>query len=331
MAASQVLWVPKGASIMNKFFGSAFFSLCFCLSHAAYAANEIRMNAPVIHVERGQWVAAPPLLGVPQVASTECTVWTPAESTINAGTLFQQSRSCVVTSNFSVQNREMLTTTGAFRNVGEPKVDSSTETKPETRQSAGTKPLSGIQDVQYGGKTFKAYVDNSNSDGNWILVARWVGLTPTILTFDDLVVKGKPVKSYSNDPVNFPVMPIGTINQSDTVLFVSENARWNAKFGPWVRFSTFPIGNIQNNAGFPALGGYGQALTFFHPWLGWYATGSMTQEFGLWTRPNNSGDCGGAGVAAAPENRICPITSNNSGFGAHADLLTVKKLYVKGQ
>jgi hypothetical protein len=313
-----------------------------CSLNSAFATNEIRMQAPVKYVSPGEWVATTPLIGSPQVVSTVCGNWTPDPDTIVKDTSFEQSRSCDVTSSQSTQQRERFTKTGEIRNVGEPILKTSIQTNQESQQAIGSKVVSGsfliqnpvagrsgIYTVKNGSSTFSAYVDMTTDGGKWVLIGHWAAPPSTLkITFNNVVVKNNAMTTYTDDSVNFPVVPSGTINTADTALLIDSNPGWAALYGPWVRFSTFAPNNIQDSTGFTVMGGDGSAHTVYHQRLAWYPTAGMDETFGMWTVPGNYGPCGGANKVGS--DHICPVFSGDPGFGPHADISSPRSLYVKG-
>lgn len=92
--------------------------LCLPLCHSAIAGNEIRMEAPVRYVTAGEWLPADPLLGEPYDVNETCDEWAPSTDSMMEGLKFEQSTTCTTTSSQSVQQRELYSTTGVYRNVG---------------------------------------------------------------------------------------------------------------------------------------------------------------------------------------------------------------------
>ena len=184
---------------------------------------------------------------------------------------------------------------------------------------------SGIYTVKNNANTFSAYVDMDTDGGKWVLAARWVESSVNV-TFNDIVVKGNPLKTQTLDAANYPVIPSGNINTADQAMVVSGNASWQASYGTWQKFSTFAPGTVLTNAGFPASGPTG-SFSLYHSRSAWGLPQTMDQSFSLWTVPSNSGPCGGANKAGP--NRRCVVMA--PGFGSHADLSTIKSLYLKAQ
>jgi len=322
--------------IKNFHFGLLLLGLC--LAQAVSANNIIRVIAPVEYVDRGEWLTSSPVLGPSYDIATTCEDWFPDPSTVTLGQSFEQTAECTTTSSHTVQQQEVNSVTGKTRNVGQITVAPSTKTSQKSQQSVGTsrpadtftvvKPVAGrngIYTVKNKDSTFNAYVDMTTDGGKWVLAARWVDSAVNV-TFNDIVVKGMPLKTQTLDGSNYPVIPTGNINTSDKVLIVSGNASWQAAYGAWQEFSTFAPGTVLTNSGFPVKGPSG-SYTLYHGRAAWNLAQTMEQSLQLWTVPNNSGPCGGANKVGP--NRICVVMA--PGFGSHADLSTIKSLYLKAQ
>lgn len=308
------------------------------LAQAASAANIIRVIAPVEYVERGEWLMGSPVLGPAYDAATSCEDWLPDASTVTQGEFFEQTAQCTTTSSHTVQQQEVNSATGKTRNVGLATVESSTEQSTKTQQAVGTStstdtftvinPVAGrngIYTVKNKTNTFSAYVDMTTDGGKWVLAARWVESSESV-AFNNIVVKGNALKTQSIDPTNYPVIPSGNLNTSDRVLVVSGNASWQAKYGAWQEFATFAPNTVLNSSGFPVTSPSGN-FTLYHDRSAWNLPQTMDQTFSMWTVPNNSGDCGGANRVGP--NRMCVVMG--PGYGSHADLTSVKSLYLKAQ
>jgi len=191
---------------------------------------------------------------------------------------------------------------------------------------------SGIYNVTNGqGGTFPAYVDMSMDGGYWLLIARWTNYPASAgdKSFNNVVVKGQNLATYTMDATNYPVVPSGYSNTSTRALFASGNATWVSRYGQWQSFNTFASGSTINSGGFSVSTPLG-AKTLYAVVTGWASDGTtsapMSSVFGLWTAYGNGGDCGGAGIVTP--NRICAALSN--GLQAnHLDYTSVKSLYIK--
>ncbi|WP_410950750.1 hypothetical protein [Pseudomonas sp. S1(2024)] len=311
--------------------------LCLPLCHSAIAGNEIRMEAPVRYVTAGEWLPADPLLGEPYDVNETCDDWAPSTDSMMEGLEFEQSTTCTTTSSQSVQQRELYSTTGVYRNVGPTTVKTSSREEHKTQQAIGTQTSTsgftvlnavagrnGIYQVTNGSTTFSAYVDMTTDGGKWVLVARWTSLANA--TFNNVVVKGQPIKGVTNDSANYPIIPAGIINSSDKVLIANGNSSWIQAYGAWQRFETLPADTNLNYSGIPAVSPSGSYL-FYHPGAGWASAQTMTAPFGLWTTPNRSGACGGANTPGT--NRMCPVLGTT--YAQHADSTNEKRLYLKAR
>jgi hypothetical protein len=309
--------------------------LPFC--HSAIAGNEIRMDAPVRYVTPGQWLPADPLLGEPFNVNETCDEWAPSADSMTEGLEFEQSKTCTTTSSQSVQQRERYSTTGAYRNVGPATVQTTSSEATKTQQAIGTQTSTsgltvlnaiagrdGIYQVKSGTTTFNAYVNMTTNGGKWVLVARWTSLVNA--SFNNVVVKGQPIKGVTNDAANYPIIPSGTLNSSDKAMIVNGNPTWTQTYGAWQQFETLPAGTNLNYKGIPAVSPMGSYL-FYHPDSAWDTIQDMTTPFGLWTTTSRGGPCGGSG---SPGNyKICPALG--TGYGQHADSTNEKRLYLKAR
>lgn len=185
--------------------------------------------------------------------------------------------------------------------------------------------VDGIYQIDAGvGGKFDAYVDMTSDGGHWILVAHWVSGAATRY-YSDVVTKGLPINSYTQNAGSYPVIPTGVQNTADRALFKSLNSTWRASYGDWQSFSTFSPGQVLPSEGFNALTSTGLTKPLFGSDAGWnnfYAV--EASPFGLWTQRGNGGVCGGANVAGKP---VCP--GLRPYYGAHFDWSSVKQLYLK--
>lgn len=307
-------------------------------AQAEQSSNIIRAKAPIEFAEQGEWLIWSPSIGPDYDVATLCDEWLPDASTVDEGQFFEQTANCYTTSSHSVQQREIHSVTGQVRNAGKPTVETSGTQSTKKQQVTGTNKAtdtftvvnpvvgqSGIYTVKNQGSTFTAYVDMVTDGGKWVLAARWIN-SKTGVSFNDIVVHGKPLKTQTTDAVNFPAIPSGEINTAGQALVISGNASWQAKYGTWQEFSTFAPGTVLTNAGFPVRGSSG-SYTLYHSRAAWGSPQTMDQLFTLWTVPNNTGPCGGAGVVGS--NKMCVAIS--PGMGNHADLTSVKSLYLKAK
>lgn len=307
-------------------------------AQAQDASNIIRAKAPIEFVEQGDWLTWSPSIGPEYDVATSCNDWLPDADTVDDGQFFEQTASCYTTSSHQVQQREIHSVTGQLRNAGNPTIETTATQSTKTQRVAGTgKPTdtftvvnpvagqSGIYTIKNHNSRFTAYVDMETDGGKWVLAARWVN-SKTNVTFNDIVVNGKPLKTQTTDAVNFPVIPAGEINTAERALVVSGNASWQAQYGAWQSFSTFAPGTVLNNAGFPVKGSSGN-YTLYHSRAAWGSPQAMEQLFALWTVPNNTGPCGGANRVGS--NRMCVAISPD--MGNHADLTSLKSLYLKAK
>lgn len=270
-----------------------------------------------------------------------CLNWTPLASTVADGQTFEQSSTeCNQKQTRNAQDREKNKTTQEIRNVGKSYVEEKVISNVASKQnSIGTMKgglvilnpvsgVSGIYDIQdTSGAKFKAYVNMTDAGGNWVLIDRWIISPLTSAKFNDVVVKNKPLVTYTNDATNYPVVTKGLINSSSSVLFTSGNPSWQSLFGAWQSFPTFKSTDTVTSTGFPVSTPIGTKTMFAQSsgWPGQISPG-MTAQFGLWPVYGNGGPCGGANVVGY--NRICP-TLETGAPGSHFDGTYVKALYIK--
>ncbi len=191
---------------------------------------------------------------------------------------------------------------------------------------------SGIYNVTDGkGGSIPVYVNMTMDGGYWLLIARWTNFPASAgdKTFNNVVVNGQSLATYTMDAANYPVIPSGYTNTSSRAMFTSANTGWTNLYGQWQSFNTFAGGSVLNSSGFSASTPLG-AKTFYAVTTGWASDGTttapMASVFGLWTAYGNGGACGGAGIVTP--NRICAALSN--GLQAnHLDSTSVKSLYIK--
>jgi hypothetical protein len=191
---------------------------------------------------------------------------------------------------------------------------------------------SGIYNISNGsGSTFPAYVNMSMDGGNWILISRWTNLPANVntRTWNNVVVNGQSLATYTMDTTNYPVVPSGYVNSSTRALFSMESTKWINLYGQWQSFNMFSSGSILGTNGFSVNTPIG-VKTLYAQQTGWSTAGATTADmstvFGLWTAYSNGGTCGGANIVAP--DKICPslasIATNN-----HFDTTSVKSLYIK--
>ena len=191
---------------------------------------------------------------------------------------------------------------------------------------------SGVYNISNGsGGTFPAYVDMSMDGGNWILISRWTNLPANVntRTWNNVVVNGQSLATYTMDATNYPVVPSGYVNSSTRALFSMESTKWINLYGQWQSFNMFSSGTILSTNGFSINTPIG-VKTLYAQQTGWASAGATTADmstaFGLWTAYSNGGTCGGANIVAP--DKICPslapISTNN-----HFDTTSVKSLYIK--
>lgn len=305
---------------------------------AVAVENIIRTPVPTIPTN---WVKASPLLGDwMKTAEPTCAAWTPLPEEVEKNLAFTQSRECKTPETRTVQERQYNRVMDAYRLVGDPVVESRESVTNERQQAVGTKFNVGfvVLDATPGvdgiymvldkrtGDTFSAYVNMTDDGGNWVLVAYWIKPSDFSRRFNEIGVKGKEIKTYSKDPIQFPVPPAGFINGSSRALLKSENSGWIQQYGTWQSYDVFEDGDV-SYTGFPANSSKGN-VTLFVIGNAWSAPQLPESIFGFSPTYGPSEACGGNGKTG--KTKICPI-SNLSGWSSHAEGSARKFYFLKAE
>lgn len=218
-----------------------------------------------------------------------------------------------------------------------PQASPGEETPPLEEQPACTdgamvvrNPVAGVDGIYRvatcGTNEFDAYVDMTTTNGPWVMIARWVQVPSDLrLYYRDIATMGSPVTGYTDDPINFPIIPSGLINTSSMVMTKSGNVGWTSRYGQWQQFSTFNSSHVFDRFGFPATTSNGTTVTLFHRFAGWSTNQTVdTAHFSLWTQWGNSGPCGGVGRSGS--NKICLSLLRDI---AHSDAASLKQVFLK--
>lgn len=318
-----------------------------------YAKYEVIIGTMEVRFKGSEWLEIEPkALGwtdAPKESELyryDCSKYTPLpeDEMINV-TFTQTANDCKGVQYQSYIKQEKNSVTGEIRTKGSAYNDENDfkvlTGLTNTREAIGTassylmivNPIagkSGIYDISDGqGNTAKAYVDMNNAGGNWILIGRWVQLPSgsTKRNFKDVAMRSGKILSYTNDTMNYPVLPSGSLNLSSTMMVKNANPTWVSMFGGWQTFSTFA--QDQNiGAGFSVNTPNGVSKLYAEAagWPGQRPT-DMSDTFGLWPVAGNGGPCGG--VNAAGSNRICPSFSYAT--APHFDTTSLKEVYVKSK
>ena len=171
---------------------------------------------------------------------------------------------------------------------------------------------------------YSAYCDMTTDGGGWTLVAAWTAGTAT-RTFNDLVVVGGTMSTYSSNTGTYPVYRTGSTHAFTQHLFKDTQPTWTSLYGSWLRFSAFSAGAVIGSGGFSAVKSNGAAATIYATESGWSANTPMSSLFSLMTNWGAGGPCGGANVCASP---VCPQL-NVSAYTCHWDWTYQKLLFAR--
>lgn len=273
----------------------------------------------------------------------ECGAWAPLPETVIEGTTFTQTaKNCKSHQYANMINQEMKEGTKEVRDSGVAYIDKTNfkvvENLENTQESKGVKSAyltiinpvqgqSGIYQVSNGKSgTFPAYVNMTDSGGNWILIARWTSSPSTNVAWNGFGVKGNTMSTYTNSASTYPVVPTGSINSSSQMMVKNANASWTSLYGTWQTFSTFDASTVIGTSGFPVNTSIG-AKTMFIRANGWNGVvpQDMTSIVGLFNTYSNKGVCGGANIVGS--NKMCITYTNDN--ASHFDLTNIKEFYIK--
>jgi hypothetical protein len=195
------------------------------------------------------------------------------------------------------------------------------------------RPTSGIHQIRASdGSTFPAYVDMTTDGGYWIQVGHWTTVAPTVndqLLVNEVLMAGYPIKGFSTDTVNRPIITDGKItsNPAKQWMLKHDHPTWKSLFGDWQIGDIIPKDAvIPYNQAFPVKTSIGNK-SIYGQRSGWGMPTTGADAFGFWTQPNQYGPCGGAGIAGG--DRCCPVSDFVGNFGVHADFAYQKRLYVR--
>jgi hypothetical protein len=272
-----------------------------------------------------------------------CQSWSPDPSTYGEGEVFTQTGSnCEVAQareRSEAYSLDGSTWTSTLNTIENQTLVNQTRTREaigtdNTRNSAirilnPVEGVSGIYTIDAGPKgTFQAYVDMTTEGGNWILVERWTSAVGSYFYMADAVVKGTPIKSYTNNATSYPVIKSGVYNTSSSVLLKSGNTTWAKTMGNWQVFQTFDKSHSFDSNGFDVKLSTGATRKMFHIRAGWREVQSVnTAHLGFMETWGPSGMCGGSGTG---KGKYCPAmwpTEYAYHFDTNASI--VKEIYIK--
>lgn len=110
----------EGFIMTRKSFSSAISLLALLISfHAAATENIIRTAAPIVLAPVSEsWAVTTPSYSEWQSSTINCGAWSPDASTITQGESFTQTRTCDKSETRTVQDREVSSPSGNYRDVG---------------------------------------------------------------------------------------------------------------------------------------------------------------------------------------------------------------------
>jgi hypothetical protein len=118
---------------------------------AAQAENVIRISVPIEKAQE-KWISASDLYSE-WIVSTEpmtCSAWLPLIDSQLSGVVFDQTSQCLKKYSRTAQSREVNNSSGIYRNVGDPKVETKSEPITLSQSVVGTGTECHVKDTNYG-------------------------------------------------------------------------------------------------------------------------------------------------------------------------------------